>query len=53
MNKYLVIIKLSFGVLTVDDVYADSEEEAFSVACELAQDSLNCAKLDEIYAYPN
>ena len=53
MNRYLVTIRLSFGILTVDDVWADSEEEAFGVACGLAQESLNFAKLDEVYTYPN
>ena len=52
MGKYRVVIKCYFGIIEIDDIEADNEEEAFNNACKEAVKEIdNYAKLDEIYEY--
>jgi CHASE3 domain sensor protein len=51
MKKYMVTIMTIYGSLTVDDVYADSYDEATKEADRLAQDALDTSKTDEVHEY--
>ena len=51
MNKYCITIATNYGELTIDDVFADSQEEAITKANELAQAALDSCKVGEIHEY--
>jgi hypothetical protein len=54
MKSFYITIQTKFGSLTIDDIMANSEEQAFELACELAANEiLNSASLAESYEYPN
>ena len=48
MPIYYVKLRTYFGILSVEDVEAANEDEAFDKAVEEAKKELDCAKLDEI-----
>lgn len=48
MKSYRVSISTDYGVLTVEDVIAENEDDAFDTACDEIQKSLDWAKLDSI-----
>jgi len=51
MKKYRITIRTYFGSLTIDDIEAETEDEAIAIAEKKAQDELDCAKIDEVYEY--
>ena len=51
MKKYMVTIRTIYGSLTIDDVYADSDDAAIKEAEKLAQDALDTSKTDEVHEY--
>ena len=54
MKSFYITIQTKFGSLTIDDIMANSEEQAFELSCELASyEILNSAKLAESYEYPS
>jgi|GEM_PF-2823525 len=54
MKRYSVTIRTYYGSITVDEVLAENETQAFSKACELLTIEIsNYAKLDSYYEYPS
>jgi hypothetical protein len=51
MKKYTVTIMTIYGSLTVDDVYAESGDEAIKEADRMAQEALDTSKTDQIEEY--
>ena len=51
MKKYLITISTIYGSLVIDDIFANSEEEAIKEAERLAQKELDCSKVGEIHKY--
>lgn len=52
MNTYCITLSTIYGKLTIDDVRAESEEQAIERAQEMALEELeNYLKIDEIITY--
>ena len=50
-KKYQITLRTIYGLLTIDDIEAKTEDEAIAIAERKAQDELDCAKIDEVYCY--
>jgi hypothetical protein len=50
-KKYQITLRTIYGSLTIDDIEAKTEKEAINIAEQLAEQELNCAKIDEVYCY--
>ena len=53
MPTYRVRLRTYLGILSVEDVEAVNEDEAFDKAVEEAKKELDCAKIDEITEIKN
>ncbi len=48
MKTYRVSVSTDYGTLTVYDVLAKNEDDAFDTACDLIKESLDWAKVGSI-----
>jgi hypothetical protein len=51
MKKYMVTLRTAYGTFTIDDVFSNSEKEAEETAYQMAIESFEDYKLDEIHEY--
>jgi hypothetical protein len=51
-NKYLITLRTIYGSLTIDDIEAETEQEAVSIAEEQASREIEYfSKVDEVHCY--
>ena len=46
--NFTVKIETIYGIITVEDITADTEEQAFDIACKKVKEAVDCSNIAQI-----